>query len=481
MIKRTECKLKWVKPESFLELQRSLDNQPGVRKTHSQNLFRAIQETGLPTFTEASSPEQEAIWLLEVAAEIEHALLVEYLYSAYSIASPRTALFRSALTNIAVQEMGHLITVQNLLLSIGSNVYFERQDESPQSSLDPFPFKLEPFSKAVLAKYVLTEMPLIEDLPDAEKAEIEQIRNEHQLDIGMQINRVGALYLKLYWLFQSSDDPEGSWEIPKDIIPVEQRGKHIVSLNSASARIDFQSDDSEWLASVGGLQIDLVDNRANALNSIFRISAQGEGFEGSIDSHFERFRDLYRQYDSASPTIRDVPTNPFVSATPDLDPEREQNRISHPIAKVLVELADIRYKKMLLHFTQAFSYSRTGSNNDLRADLMQWSLGEMTRGGIRVLSQAIQDLPRNSATDTASPTKAALAFTIPTEVFPTSNDEQWKLLAQLLDRTQELRNELFNVDPILAGLIDREVIADDDDKRLVIAAQTADSTDSLIV
>jgi len=221
--------------------------------------------------------------------------------------------------------------------------------------------------------------------------------------------------------------------------------------------------------------------KANALNSIFRISAQGEGFEGSIDSHFERFRDLYRQYDSASPTIRDVPTNPFVSATPDLDPEREQNRISHPIAKVLVELADIRYKKMLLHFTQAFSYSRTGSNNDLRADLMQWSLGEMTRGGIRVLSQAIQDLPRNSATDTASPTKAALAFTIPTEVFPTSNDEQWKLLAQLLDRTQELRNELFNVDPILAGLIDREVIADDDDKRLVIAAQTADSTDSLIV
>ncbi len=231
------------------------------------------------------------------------------------------------------------------------------------------------------------------------------------------------------------------------------------------------------------MQIVLVDNRANALNAIFRISAQGEGFEGSIDSHFERFRDLYRQYDSAPPTIRDVPTNPFASTTPDLDPEQERNRISHPIAKILVELADVRYKKMLLHFIQAFSYSKTGANNEVRADLIKWSLGEMT-SGIRVLSRAIQDLPRISSTDTVSPTKAALAFTIPREVFPISNYEQWKLLAQLLDRSQELRSELTslpNVEPGLTGLIDTVVLADDDDKRLVIAAQTADSTDSPIV
>jgi rubrerythrin len=483
MIKRTDCKLEWVKPEYSPDLQQDLESLPEELKVHSQNLFRAIQETGLPTFTEASSPEQEAIWLLEVAAEIEHALLVEYLYSVYSIDStPSTVLFRRTFTNIAVQEMGHLITVQNLLLAIGGNVYFERQDESPQSSLDPFLFKLEPLSKSVLAKYVLAEMPLISALPDAERAEIETIASENQLDISMQ-NRVGAIYAKIYWLFQTSDDPEGPLQIPKDAIPVDQRGKHIASLDLASASIDFQTDDSEWLASVPGLQIDLVDNRANALNAIFRISAQGEGFEGSIDSHFERFRDLYQQYDSASPTIRDVPTNPFVSATPDLDPERELNRIGHPIAKILVELADIRYKKMLLHFIQAFSYSKTGSNNELRADLMKWSLGEMT-SGIRILSRQIQNLPRISSADTVSPTKAALAFTIPREVFPTSNDEQWKLLTQLLDRSQELRNELTalpDVVPGLTSLIDTEVLADDDDKRLVIAAQATDSIDLPIV
>lgn len=484
MIKRTDCKLEWIKPNYLPNLQQDLEDLPEEQKIHSQKFFRAIQETGLPAFKEALSPEQEAVWLLEVAAELEHALLVEYLYSAYSIDSdPSSALFRRTLINIAVQEMGHLITVQNLLLSIGGNVYFERQDESPQSSLDPFPFKLEPFSKAVLAKYVLAEMPLIEDLPDAEKTEIEQIRNEHQLDIGMQINRVGALYLKLYWLFQSSDAPEGPWKIPEDIIPIDQRGRHIASLDSASARIDFQTDNSEWLASVPGLQIDLVNNRVNALNAIFRISAQGEGFEGSSDSHFERFRDLYRQYDLAPPTIQDVPTNPFVSASPNLDPEQERNRISHPIAKILVELADVRYKKMLLHFVQAFSYSKTGADKELREDLIEWSLGEM-RKGLRTLSRAVQSLPLAASPDTASPTNAALTFTIPLEVFPPSSSEQWKLLTQLLDRSQELRSELDslpNVEPSLKAILDTIVLADDDDKRAAIAAQTADLTDSPVV
>ncbi len=469
MIKRTDCKLEWVK-------SKILPSPPEELDIYSRKLFQTIQETGLPTFKEAASPEQEAIWLLEVAAEIEHALLVQYLYSAYSI--DNNPDFQRTLTNISIQEMGHLITVQNLLLAIGGNVYFERQDESPQDSLDPFPFTLEPFSKSVLAKYVLAEMPLIDDLPDEEKAEIEQIKNEHQLDIGMQINRVGALYLKLYWLFQSSDEPEGPWKLSKYIIPADLIGKHVTCLDSVEASIDFQTDSSEWLASVPGLQIDLVSNRADVLNAIYRISAQGEGFTGPIDSHFERFRELYRQYDSASLTIRDVPTNPFISETPDSEPNRELNRISHPIARILVELADVRYKKMLLHFIQFFSYSKTGPQSDLRQSLIEWSLEEMKKG-IRTLSRVVQDLPRTT-TNMQGPTKAALLFNIPRQVFPTNNDRQWQLLTQLLDKSQELKTELNNLpdnpsmSPIIGISVNR-VLSDDDDKRQIIAQQTTDS------
>ncbi len=484
MVKRINCKIEWVNLSLSSETEPKFLNFVEGLDISSQRLVQIIQETGLPTFKEATSPEEEAILLLEVAAEIEHALLIEYLYSAYSIISNSGLVdFRKTLTNIAVQEMGHLITVQNLLLAIGGNVYFERQEESPQSSIDPFVFKLEPFSKLVLAKYLLAEMPLIDELTSAEKTEIEQIRKEHQLDIQMQANRVGALYLKLYWLFQSSDEPEGPWRLSKDMIPIEQRGKHIASLDSAFTSIDFQTDDSEWLASIPGLQIDLVSNRSDALNAIFRITAQGEGFTGSIDSHFERFREMYRQYDSALPMIRDVPTNPFVSATPDLDPDRERNRISHAVAGILVELADVRYKKMLLHFVQFFSYSKSGLQSSLRQDLINWALGEMTQG-IRILSRAVQNLPRISFTDMVSPTKAALTFTIPHEVFPTNSGEQWKLLTQLLDRSQELQSELTSlpgVDPRLITLLTTQVLSDDDDKRLIIATQTIDITDSSIV
>ena len=50
--------------------------------------------------------------------------------------------------------------VQNLLLAIGSNVYFERDDQSPQDSLDPFPFTLEPLSKSALGKYAWNNLLL---------------------------------------------------------------------------------------------------------------------------------------------------------------------------------------------------------------------------------------------------------------------------------------------------------------------------------
>lgn len=138
---------------------------------------------------------------------------------------------------------------------------------------------------------------------------------------------------------------------------------------------------------------------------------------------------------------------------------------------------------MLLHFIQFFSCSKTGSERDLREDLIKWSLGEM-KNGLKTLSGAVQDLPRTAPADMASPTKAALAFAIPREVFPTSNDEQWKLLTQLLDRSQKLRSELDglpDVEPTLKLLLDTWVLSDDDDKRLTIAAQTTDSTDSPVV
>src|SRR5262245_22689812 len=49
--------------------------------------LRALLEAGVPVHDPPLAPRDEAVFLLHTAAEIEHALLVQYLYAAYSLKS----------------------------------------------------------------------------------------------------------------------------------------------------------------------------------------------------------------------------------------------------------------------------------------------------------------------------------------------------------------------------------------------------------
>ena len=91
----------------------------------------------IPDLVHHPTPRDKAQVLLESGAEVEHALMVQYLYAAYSLKSPRrskrcrqkaalndgeemTQISRKSwpvtLRGIAREEMGHLMTVQNLLV-----------------------------------------------------------------------------------------------------------------------------------------------------------------------------------------------------------------------------------------------------------------------------------------------------------------------------------------------------------------------------
>ena len=82
-------------------------------------------------------PRDEAILWLSAAAEIEHALMVQYLFAAYSIdpdsvptdngARGEAGDIKNRLLQIGREEMGHFITVQNLLLIVGGPLHFGRQ------------------------------------------------------------------------------------------------------------------------------------------------------------------------------------------------------------------------------------------------------------------------------------------------------------------------------------------------------------------
>src|SRR5262245_13985398 len=78
------------------------------------------------------------IQLLHIASEIEHALMVQYLYAAYSLddecqnlnRSERTkvAQWRSLILSVAQEEMGHLLTVQNVLCLLGGQMELVREN-----------------------------------------------------------------------------------------------------------------------------------------------------------------------------------------------------------------------------------------------------------------------------------------------------------------------------------------------------------------
>jgi len=95
---------------------------------------RGVLFTEAPGAAPPVSPEltgtQYMTLLLHVAAEIEHALMAEYLYAAYTLGGPHVPekhsdlleRWQETILGIAKEEMGHLITVQNVLRCISGPV-----------------------------------------------------------------------------------------------------------------------------------------------------------------------------------------------------------------------------------------------------------------------------------------------------------------------------------------------------------------------
>jgi hypothetical protein len=149
-------------------------------------------------------PYLELVRLLREAAEIEHALMVQYLYGAYSL-KPAYAAVRgfstpspNHLLGVAIQEMQHLEKVNRMLGELGSAPNLVRQGFPYEPDIYPFPLNLEPLSRITLAKYVYTEAPahkLDRDNPDNADPATQAFLD--QLDAalgGVRPNHVGSLY-----------------------------------------------------------------------------------------------------------------------------------------------------------------------------------------------------------------------------------------------------------------------------------------------
>ena len=183
-------------------ISRSLRRQLQTSRERQRDVLIDPDGVGIPLVEGADTAKKYAIGLLKLAAEIEHALMVQYLYAADSI-DPATDSRNLAkkFRRIAIEEMAHLGTVQNLLLLLGGPqaFYMQRDDIRRDSLFNPIPFVLEPVTRLSLAKYVAAEMP--DEVPGPKQDMVEKLVALAKTDIGFEPRRVGAVYALIRWLF----------------------------------------------------------------------------------------------------------------------------------------------------------------------------------------------------------------------------------------------------------------------------------------
>jgi Ferritin-like len=121
------------------------------------------------------------IYMLCLAAELEHAIMCQYLYAAFSLKQgadeglPPGQLaaverWRRTVSGVATQEMLHLALVQNLLASVGAAPHLSRPNLPPPRGHFPagVALALLPFGEPALRHFLYLERPEGVALEDAE-------------------------------------------------------------------------------------------------------------------------------------------------------------------------------------------------------------------------------------------------------------------------------------------------------------------------
>lgn len=123
----------------------------------------ATTHTFSPVQRDFSDPYLELIRLLKEGAEIEHDLMVQYLYGAFSLKPTYAGVFGAPVPNattlmgVIVEEMRHLAAVNRLLVELEAKPVLSRQDFPYETDIYPFPFEMAALGQNNLAKFVYCE------------------------------------------------------------------------------------------------------------------------------------------------------------------------------------------------------------------------------------------------------------------------------------------------------------------------------------
>ena len=404
------------------------------------------------------------VGLLRVGSSLEHALMVQYLYAAYSLGGPqvpedrRTDVrnWQEALLTIAREEMGHLLTVQNVITFLGAEVDFSRGN----FVWDIEYFKLEPMSKKSLACYVFAEMDEDDKDDFAEKHEIEDLVRVHlglSDDSEKALLPIGEIYAAIIGLLADSDkipdsvfrpesySSQASWDdwgrgYKPDPRPLDSEG----NLISEDPRLVDQ-----YRAIV---LVSPVATRRQAVKALTKLAVQGEGprFGALLGQkreeepcHFERLIEVFRGFKEAEkagwcPSLP-LATNPTMVRRANND----ESYISSDRSRAWASLCNVRYKILLLSLMHTFKLARVTRHNEpsLRTVMMHRVFGEMYN--LKAIARMLIEMPM---TDSAGDQRrVGPPFEVPRDhSLPPNEIDCWYMHIDTLGHARDLAREILN-------------------------------------
>jgi hypothetical protein len=417
----------------------------------AESLLLADTKTGHPHPEKRSlsldmfmAPRDKTIYLLHVGAEIEQALMVQYLYAAYSLGGPHITdpghkkmvdQWKATILEIAREEMGHLVTVENTLTLIGGPITFERQDFPVPEDLYPFPFELEPLTRRSLGKYVLAEAPDDDTITALGLTdEMNAIKKlVGGVDDRLKVNRVGIVYSAIMAMFQPPDVPQE---------PGPEPPQFVASGDIQANSLKFQVDPAEWGLGYQDILIETATDRTSAIAGINAISVQGEGSTiGQFsDSHFGKFLEIYRQF----PGEGSWRPSKNVARNPTTDSDASADRfISNETAFFWAGLLNLRYRMLLMYLTHSFTIETPEQDTARtpRGLLVSWGFGEMYH--IRSITEILMKLPLIAE---GGDLLAGPPFEMPYSLLqPTRQADRWRGHRDLLMAAQKYVDKLLEL------------------------------------
>jgi CDGSH-type Zn-finger protein/truncated hemoglobin YjbI len=330
------------------------------------------------------------IYMLCEAAELEHGIMCQYLFAAFSLKQgadegltegelAATTRWRRLVSHVATEEMLHLALVHNLLSAIGAAPHFARPNLPAPASHYPAGVRLAlvPFGEQALRHFMFLERPEGMQLEGAEGLDAALERATPLMAEGDIVPR-GQDFATVGHLYRS---------IEHGIAHLAQKyGEPWLFVGPPRAQAT--SKDFGWP------ELLAVTDGASAQRAIDTILEQGEGARGHWESaHFGQFvqiLDEYRQMKADNPAFD--PVRPVLPAK--VRPgEREDDRtplIGDPVTARVTDLFNVGYEVLLQALERYFAH--TEETDAQLATLADATVALMLRV-LRPLGDLITTLP----------------------------------------------------------------------------------------